>query len=220
VAISISKGGALTTLDSGEQYSWASTSTGDVWAEIETPPVPLVTGEIYTASIFCSDNSVTLVQYSTFGIEVLPAVFNGVLCARTGDENGANFSTVAALGFDAADVYDTGAAHDPASNNSKIIIPAAWGNKYGIFTMTINSTSVTTSSSITLSVRKGGSNSFIGVGGVHGNPGGFSTSSINCHSCPVLLTAGDEYQFYYWMQDSSVNIQSETTSFGLRLLEY
>lgn len=190
------------------------------YIDLETPPFVVSTGDLFELSAACSDTSTTVhVNGTFFSIEILPASFQGVSCILSGNLT-ANYTTSTAVAFAGADIYDTDAAHDPASNNTKIIVPAAWNGKYGVLTgVAFGTTDLTANNSVSVGIYKGGTSAYNGFGGFGGHNGTATLPFIMARSSIVLLTTGDEFTFQYWnSSDTSSTLAAAETTFSLRII--
>lgn len=215
----IEKGAALVA-GSGVQ-NVQNGGTGAQWIECETPPMLLATGDIYTAKQFAADTSTTLdANGSFFSIEILPASFQGVLAQRSGNQT-ANWTTPTAIAFNGTDIYDTDAAHDPSSSNTKIIVPSAWNGKYAVLTGIAASGGagdLATGNSVSVSIRKADGTAYNGFGGTGGHHANGTNPFTTARSGIVQLATGDEFTCYFWNSvDTSVSVGG-TSTFGLRIL--
>lgn len=219
-ALEILKGGAAFA-QGGVNVVQGGTAT-TAWVEVESQPVQVSTGDYFELLAYCSDTSVTReATGSFFSIEILPASFQGVLAVLNADAT-ANYTTPTALAWNGADSYDTDAAHDPASSNTKIIVPSALNGKYGILTAVFSGTSdLTFNSSVSAGILKGATAAYDGFGGNGGHNGSFTQPWVTARSQPILLTTGDEFTAQFWNgSDTSVTLESTLSSFGLRVVDY
>lgn len=218
VACAIIKSGASFT-EIGKQLSRSGSAGGYGWIEVESHPVLLATGDFFELQLKCSDTSTTLdANASSFSIEVLPASFKGVLAKKNADSTLQNFSTPADIAFDATDIYDTDGAHDPSSNNTKIIIPSALNGKYGILHSNIDTALIAGGSTNSVVIQKGNTNAYNGFGGNGGGNGTFANSWLSGRTQIVPLVTGDEFTAQFYTNDTSVTLSAATTTFGLRVL--
>lgn len=224
--VGASSTGSLQVLKNGAAFTHGgvnsvfSSGSGTVWVEVESQPILLATGDYFEIQGFCNDTSVTRdANGSFFSIEILPTTFQGVVAVLNADAT-ANYTTATALAFDGADLYDTDAAHDPASNNTKIIVPAAFNNKYGVLVGVVSGTNdLTANSSASVGIYKAGSASYDGFGGNGGHNGSFTQPWCQARTQPILLATGDEFTMQFWnSSDTSVTLESTLTSFGLRIV--
>lgn len=191
------------------------------WVEVESQPVLLATNDYHQVSVFTNDTSTTLdAAGSSFSLEVLPVSFRGVLAKLNADQTTANYSTPTAIAWNGTDVYDTDALHDPASNNTKIIIPAGLNGKYAILNAVPYTSLVASSSQNSIGIQKGGSNNYNGFGGRGGSNGTFANGTLQGRTQIVLLATGDEFTSRLYMSDTSVTLLAATSTFGLRILDY
>lgn len=193
-------------------------SSGLHWCEVESQPILLSTGDFYEVNLHSQDTSTDMSQYSTFGLEVMPASFKGCLAKMNADQAAANYNGVGNPAFDGTDIYDTDGGHDPASSNTKIIVPSAWNGKKAILLGNAYTSNLTSNSSHSLGIQRGGSNSYDGYGSMGGDAGSFTNDWLQARSQIVELATAQEYTASLWINDTSVTLEQEGTSFGLRLL--
>lgn len=220
-AVFIAKNGSFLTVWLGEGRQLAKSGGGSaaVPVEAESQPIVLSTGDFFEAVISCGDTSVTLdAAASSFSLEVMPVSFQGCVAKINADVTAHNYSTPEDLTFNGADVYDTDALHDPASNNTKIIATSAVNGKYGILYSNINTSLVASSSNNSIVIQKGNTNSYNGFGGRGGSNGAFNNSAVCGRTQIVQLTTGDEFTAQFYCSDTSITLEQESTTFGLRVL--
>lgn len=219
LALAILRTGAV-FLENGHQLGRSgATGLGYAYVEVESQPVLLATGDYFEIVCFCSDTSTTLdANASTFSIEIMPASFKGVLAHINADLTLQNYSTPSDLIFNGTDIYDTDALHDPASNNTKIIVPAGLNGKYALLQASVDTTLVSSGSANSVVIQKGNTNSYLGFGGRGGSNGTFNISSLSGRSQIVQLATGDEFTSQFYMSDTSITLEQERTTFGLRVL--
>ncbi len=228
--VSNSQQGNIVIKKNGGSFTTASVQNmqngpvGHFWIDTETQPTLLATGDYFEMTAYCQDTSVQIDAIGTaISIQILPAGFKGALCQMNADAT-ANYTTPTAIAWDGTDIYDADAAHDPASSNSKIIVPSAWNGKYGVLTAVIHGTTdLTANNSVSVGILKGATSAYDGFGGFGGHNANATQPIINAHSSIVLLTTGDEYTCTYWnSSDTSVTIDAVAancnTTFGLRVL--
>lgn len=196
--------------------------TAEGWINVVGPPILLVTGDIYGVRYFNSDTSTTVKAESNFGIHVLdlPANNMGALIQKSGDQIGYNAAVaLTAIAWDGVDVYDTHNLHNPASNNTKIIVPAALNGKKAIIGAQIFVENHT-SGLQTIAITKNGSSTYDGVAGASGRRGGASNQgAIQCFTAPITLATGDQFETIYYANDTSLDIIAAKSSMSLRVVE-
>jgi hypothetical protein len=189
-----------------------------MWIEVETQPVLLATGDYFEVSLKSADISTDMLNLSTFGVELMPVAFQGVLCKRTTDQLAANYSAGGAqIPFD-AEIYDTDGCHDTVTNNHQLIIPASLNDKRAILMGNMYSSLLTTSSSGAMSIRRGGTGDYPGFGGSGGDTGTFTNNLLQARSQIVTLATGQAFTCQVFINDSSITVEQESTTFGLRVL--
>jgi len=199
----------------------AEGSTTSSYHYMQSLPILLSSGDEFELQLYDSDASVTVVAAQTWfclqGIDSSIS-FQGVLATRDADETTADYTTTAALAFDGVDAYDTHGAHDPASDNSKIIVPAAWNGLYGVPRCCLYQTSFTAAGSFTLSIRRDGSSSYDGFVGLSRSVNLTQAASV-VEGPPLLLTTGQEFEAWFHNHaDTSVTIEAPHTTFGLQIV--
>jgi hypothetical protein len=198
------------------------TSATAAWVQIRSGPVLLATADIFEARLFSSDSSITVESESSFGLEVLPLIVPTqpkVLAKLSADITAADYSTPTAIPWNGVDEYDTNAIHNPASNNTTLIIPAALNGKYVVVGAQVYATSVTGAVQNSLAIRKGGSLVYDGFGGSsRAVEGSYGQSWLQAFTQPIQVTTGDEFEALYWNAETSITIESEVSWFGLRVV--
>ncbi len=218
--VHITKGGVgagtevIATVQNVQNGAAAST----VKISTETAPILVSTGDYFEHLQFSADTSTTLIAGSSaFSIQILPTTFKGVLCKLNAAAT-ADYTTPTALAWDGTDIYDTDSAHDPSSNNTKIIIPSAWNNKYAIFTMAIHGTNLTANQTTSVGIKKGGSTVYNGFGGYSAHNGNSSGPGRQATSGIVKVATGEEYTGVYYNTTDTSSTAGISTTFSCRIL--
>lgn len=88
-------------------------------------PLEVTAGDYFQLQVIASVTARTLSnsEYSWFAIEEVPTTYKRVLAAKSANQSYTS-GIEAAVQFDGADTYDTDAMHDPASNNTRLTVPA------------------------------------------------------------------------------------------------
>lgn len=216
-------GGVTTWQECGFRTSAMSglNGSGNQFIEATSQPVTLNTGDYYEIQTRNTDGTSTLVAaYCTFGLEVLPASFEGVLAQRT-TLNGQNPSGGITLSWAGTDLYDADAAHDQSGTPTQIIIPAAWDGKKGILDAHVYTESSAHDSptiQIQRDVGAGPLNAYDGFGGW----GGYGTDvagTFNCARSQIVdLVAGEKWTVKLHTVATNVNLVAASSTFGLRVL--
>ena len=220
VNVGINKGGTPFYIGFGQQNAQSGSSSYG-WVEAETQPVLLTTGDYFEAAMFCNDSSTTVdANASSFSLEVLPVSFQGALCKINANVTGHNYSTPEDLTWNGTDVYDTTGAdqHDPASNNTKIIITSGLNGKYAILQSNVYTSLVAGGNTNSIAIQKGNTNIYNGFGGRGSHNGTFNNTSLSGRTQIVQLTPADEFTCQFYIDDTSVTLEESVTSFGIRVL--
>lgn len=192
--------------------------------QIQSAPINVVAGDYFECWHMHNDASLNIESdRSSFGIRVVPPAsplptFQGVLCTKAADQIGVNLSALTAIAWDGADSYDTDAAHNPAANNTKIIIPAAWNNKYGVFTTNITLNNVTGNVSRSIKIQRGGVDGWNGFGAQPFNAPALNPLFGCCVTQAVLLATGQEYEAKIMCSDTIIDVLAASSSFGCRIV--
>ncbi len=214
--IRILKGGAAFQSMSGLDIK--TPTTGAHWLNISTGPVLLTTADFFEVELTSEDVSIDVAAETCFSLYcITDSNRDGrVLCKLNADATTQNYSTPAAIPFDGVDVFDTHASHDPASSNTKIIIPAALNGRYAIFTASVQA-ALAANLVQTIAIRKGGSLTYDGFGANSGQNANLSgTAWSTCVTHPILLATGDEFEVVYSNTDTSITLSAANTAFSMR----
>jgi hypothetical protein len=202
---------AIQFADPGTGHSGTAT-----WAVTSTPPVPLATGDSFRMrAYYLGDSSITVEGFSSFSLRVLASGLQTqrVVAKKAADQTTANYSTPAAVAWDGTDIVDTDTAHDPSSNNTKIIVPSAWNNKYIIVCANILTT-LTAGGESSLGIRKNGSFDYPGWGGIAASRGNLSVGGRSAWTHPIQVSTGDEFEAIFYESDTSVTLEEEYSTFS------
>lgn len=128
------------------------------------------------------------------------------------DLTGKNYDGSLFVLWDGTDVYDDASYHDPASNNSRMTVPASGVDRVSIG-WHLEFANVTTATYVYILVYKNGG-SFVGAP----EWAGFADVG-NCRftgkSGPIPVSAGDYFQILPIMQDTSVDVIAATSAFTI-----
>lgn len=221
--VSIRRGASI------EYIGWVGTTrhmqgngqqTTSGWMQISSGPVLLTTGEEYDVHLTSSDNNINIESESSFGLVVIDSTtqIQRVLAKMNADQTTANYSTPAAVAFDGADVYDTDAIHDPSSNNTKLIIPPALDGKYVRVGAQVLLAAATAGQVCSVAIRKGGSLTYDGIGANSGQIAQLAEAWVQAQTQVIQVSTGDEFELLLYSSDTSVTVESDVTSFGLRVV--
>ena len=146
------------------------------------------------------------------------AKFRGALAKKAADETTANYTTATAVTWDSeTGGYDTSGFHDTGAATSRMTILA--GVNYVRLSTCINLSSVTADVFINVTIRKGGSGSYVGVAAITVEAG--TTTPMITLASPVLAVAEAEYfEVYLTIEtDTSVTVTAATSWFALEVVE-
>jgi hypothetical protein len=142
------------------------------------------------------------------------ASFAGVLCRKGASQTISN-TTDTVLNFSGTDLYDTDGFHDPATNNSRITIPAGLGGYYMVYGL--NTWDVNATGRRFCELKKNGTKIFTSNGF---GPNATAAPS-NMISVVIELAATDYVEYQVW-QSSGGNLDTfgndELTWFGVAKL--
>lgn len=140
---------------------------------------------------------------------------------KYGTDSTAQNLTTGPVGTFATEIYDTDNFHNTVTSTSRITIPSAVNNQYGIFTATL-SLDAFTPGGMNIGMFKNGADTFLGnvfARNACQNGQAASTTWLNVSTGPVLLATNDFYEIQYFSNgDASVTIKAET-NFGLVVLD-
>lgn len=201
-------------------------ATTSAWLQCLTGPQLLATADIWTTRLLAAtDTSVTLKAESSFGVIVHenPSELMQCLAKKASDQTTADYTTPAVVAWDGGDEYDTHAIHDPSSNNTKLIIPAALNGKYVVVGGTVCATDTGGNRPHSVAVRKGGSLTYAGFGGHSNNSQAGGTGNgegrIGAWTQAIQVATNDEFELLFWSSvDSSITVKADKSSFGLRVV--
>jgi hypothetical protein len=190
------------------------------WWQTSLRATQLVTGDVYVFQGFATDASVTVKAETSFGLVVLQTFSGGhCLAKKSADQTGADYSTPTVIAWDGTDVYDTHAAHNPSSSNTKIVIPASLNNKWLVFRASVAVNNMTASLAHSVIIRRTRSATpslvYDGVGAQSELNSAFTTAcSSQCATQAIQAATGDEYEVVYYNADTSVDIIAARSNFG------
>jgi len=224
VGLAIWQNGSAAYVGSGQlrQYVGAGAEGGtEVWLQVTTHPIQLVTGDVYSVFFSSSDTSVTIESgRSSFGFIAYPSI-TGALVTKAADQTTFNSGAFPSLTWD-SEVYDPDGAHDNVTDNNGLIIPSAWNGKYGIFRGTVALSSVTANSTLRSVMQKFVSSvdtPWVGRPWVSLHGGNFTVASQTPSTPPVLLATGHEYRIAINCSDTSVTVEADESAFSVQVLD-
>ncbi len=192
------------------------------WAQSNTFPVALATGDtwrILTATV--TDTSMDIMAGSSLSLFVLDEFAPAYcLAKKAADQTGADYSTPTVIAWDGTDITDTHNLHDPASNNSKIIIPTALDGCWVIARANVRLSNVTDQSATSLAIRKGGSishSTFTGFSAIS-QRSSFTTCALHVQTHPFQVSEGNQIDTLLYCADTSVDVIAAQSSFGLTVI--
>lgn len=142
--------------------------------------------------------------------------FRGALVKRTGDQTAANYTTAAAIPFDAEE-YDTDGIHDNSANNTRLSVPS--GISYVQLSANVQIAAGTATDWALLNLRKTGGGAFAGQPKVFWEVG--TAAPILNFTSPVLAVTGGTDYFELMLQvetDTSITVDSDNTWFAMELI--
>ena len=140
----------------------------------------------------------------------------GAMVKKSTDQTGANYTTPTAIAWD-AEVYDTNAIHDTATNNTRLTIPAGVSRVQLGCTLTLGN--VGNPSLSVLWLKKNGSASFDGFCGLDKIGTGNPDPNLTCTSGPIAVTEGDYFEWQLYCDDSSISVVAAQSNAWMRLLD-
>jgi hypothetical protein len=150
---------------------------------------------------------------ATSSLPVTPTTFSGALVKRTADQTGANYTTQAAIPFD-AEVYDTDNWHDNVTNNTRLTVPS--GVNYAMLWGQVWMTGFS-ASQFALEIHKNGVIA-LGCGSMVMTYSGTS-QTLTIGTAPIPVSPGDYFELKFSVAtDTTINIESELTCFSARAL--
>ncbi len=225
ITLIIYKDGAATYRGVGAMRQQAGASTGQVsgghWIHVRTAPVLLASGTYFEAELTSTDTSITVKAHSNFGLHVRDAFSTQMVLATKNADSTGSYNTPTAIVWDGTDIYDTDAVHNPASNNTKLIIPSSMNGKHVIISSANFGTNMA-QFDFTTAITKNGSFTYDGFSGNGGLQGLTYGVAGNCVETPPLLVAtGDELECVAFHNDTDTAITHlGDSTFGLRVVDY
>ncbi len=191
-------------------------ATDKAWLHIVSGPLLLATNDYYEAAANFSDSAITLQAESNFGIYIddNQTITQRCLAALNADLTTQNISATVALAFSGTDVYDTDSIHDPASANTKLIIPSALNGKYGVVHGGMHTSNETGQSQISVAIRKNSSLTYDGFSGRSGTTvNGFTNGALSAQTNLVQFATNDFYELLVYTNDTSITILNNPATF-------
>lgn len=219
-------GGVRIATNSNDNY------VGGGWITDVTDATDSEQGGIATAAIqddnTCSGNVLgdgTRFARITSGVNVrqsgsAPAAagtkVRGAMVKKSADETAANYSTPAMIAWN-AEVYDTNAIHDNATNNTRLTVPS--GVSFVEVGCTLALDNVASGTVYTLLLFKNGSAAYDGFAGCSETTTSVPDPHINVASGPIAVTAGDYFEWRFYCDDSSISVVAARSNAWMRLLD-
>lgn len=144
--------------------------------------------------------------------------FMGVQVYLSGSTSAQNYSAGIAIPF-AAEAFDTDGFHDPVTNNARLTIPAGLGVRKVKVSATVRVSSITAGSDNYLSIRKNGSDIYIGAPALHHENSAATATTISVTSGPIPVVAGDWFDCWFSTSDTSTGLEADRTTFSIEVLE-
>lgn len=201
-------------------------SIAECWGHAVHMPVLLTTGDVWTMRLQNSnDGSVDVKAGTSMSLYVLDTFATAaVMAVKSTDQTGADYSTPTAIAWDGADAYDTHGIHASATNNTKLIIPAAMNNMWVIVRCNVCLDNVANANPHrSLAIRKNGSTShstftsFVGASPRISPQINNSTikQGFGVQTHPFQVSTGDEIEAVLYCSDTSVDLIAARSSFCL-----
>lgn len=152
-------------------------------------------------------------------LDALPIVLSpadrGAIATRIADETAADYSTAAAVPFD-AEAVDTDAIHDTATNNSRVTVPA------GVTKVRIRAnariSAGTSGEWVRAEILKGGA-AFDGMGSDRVEVTD-TIADLNAESAAVEVSGGDYFELFLETEtDASITVERENTWLAMEIVE-
>ena len=121
------------------------------------------------------------------------------------------------IAFAGVDTYDTDAFHDPASNNTRITIPAGLAGYYVFTAMLYVPITAGTTNYLDLKFRLGGAAGTV-IAQARDNPAGDGNPIMQLVSAPYSLAAGNYVELYAMTNVASRTTDSTTAWFAAQLV--
>ncbi len=133
-------------------------------------------------------------------------------CVKRSAQTGVNYSTPTAVVFD-SEVFDSHALHDNSTDNTKLIIPAAFNTYYAILTASVSAANISTNNGLRIRILKNGAvfQSMAGLDTKTAGNGQATTSAwVSISTGPVVLATSDFFQVELTSEDTSIDVGAET----------
>jgi hypothetical protein len=219
--IRIMKNGAL-FVGGGYQYTdirdnhLGYTGNGGWWM-MSTGPMLLVAGDYYEAQASNQDNNADIRTESGFSVYIFnqSRLDSRVFARKASTLTSQDYSSgPLAITWD-QEAYDTDNYHDNSTNPSRITIPSACDQKYVIVHGQIRTQNNSGAFAQSTSIRKGGSSyTYDGFGGTSREVGNLGEGYFQCHTHPMLVSAGDFFELMHYNQDTVIDIHAQNSHFG------
>lgn len=182
------------------------------------PAADLVPVVDMSAAGAARNKKMTFDELATAMGDILAAApsYRGAMVKKAADETGANFTTAAAIAWDAEE-EDTDAFHDNVTNNSRLTVPSGVTRvRVGVYVQTANTTANNT---LSLRIRKNGSTSFMGGGGANAESS-FTSDRVQAFTWPIAVTAGDYFEAFLQSEsDTAIDIVAAESWFAIQVVD-
>lgn len=138
---------------------------------------------------------------------------DGALVKKAADQTAANYTTAAAIAWD-AETYDDGNYHDTVTNNSRLTAGIVMPNAQVSAQVTL--ASHTANKFVQLEIRKNGSASFDGYASnmVQSNT---TTPTVNVMTPPLVVALGDYFEAFLTVEtDTSITVTAAQSWFAIQ----
>jgi hypothetical protein len=140
----------------------------------------------------------------------------GAMVKKAADQTAANYSTPAAIAWD-AEIYDTNAIHDNSTNNTRLTVPA--NVTFVQLGCNLALGLVANPAIFALSLRKNGSGTFDGATAIGETGTGNPDPELNATSGPIPVTAGDYFEWFLYCDDGSITVVAGRSNAWMTLLQ-
>ncbi|MCA3573369.1 MAG: hypothetical protein IOC86_05580 [Aestuariivirga sp.] len=145
--------------------------------------------------------------------------FMGAMVHMTATSGPWNTSVVGWTAPFDAEIYDTDGFHNTVTNNTRLTIPAGLGIRKVRLSGTGRVNSIAAGSDNFLSIRKNGTDVYVGSGSADFENSANTIWSFSVHTGVLAVSEGDYFELFFKTSDTSVSIDADRTSLSIEVVE-
>lgn len=118
----------------------------------------------------------------------------------------------------ATETFDTDAIHSTSSNTSRLTVPTGV-TRVRLKARVAWTATIAADATTRLTITKGGSATYVGVGKATGGKAGDTDPTLECFTADLVVTAGDYFEAVATTSDATSTIDASNTWFMMEVLE-